>query len=191
MRVLVQRVARAAVRVDGGTVASIGPGLLLFVAFMTGPETAVELPHGYTYSAHPLACAAGLGTLKVYEEEGLLTRVGTLEKYWEDAAHSLKDCPNVVAIKIAPFNRYQTLDVVRALLEAGRDDVALYTGNDDTIVTDLLTHFSFGTGSRHAPRRIVGGLLGHWGVWNLNLEPCPRTHPIGLSNTLAIDLHEP
>jgi beta-alanine--pyruvate transaminase len=71
----------------------------LYQAFMTGPENAIELPHGYTYSAHPLACAAGLGTLKVYEEEGLLTRVATLEKYWEDGAHSLKDCPNVVDIR--------------------------------------------------------------------------------------------
>jgi beta-alanine--pyruvate transaminase len=71
----------------------------LFQAFMTGPENAIELPHGYTYSAHPLACAAGLGTMKVYEEEGLLTRVASLEKYWEDGAHSLKDCPNVVDIR--------------------------------------------------------------------------------------------
>ena len=71
----------------------------LYQAFMTGPENAVELPHGYTYSAHPLACAAGIGTLKVYEEEGLLTRVGSLAKYWEDAAHSLRDCPNVVDIR--------------------------------------------------------------------------------------------
>lgn len=67
----------------------------------------------------------------------------------------------VVAIKIAPFNRYQTQDVVRAVIEAGRDDVALYTGNDDAIVTDLLTPFSFGG----RERRIVGGLLGHWSVW--------------------------
>jgi len=73
----------------------------LYQAFMTGPENAIELPHGYTYSAHPLACAAGLGTLKVYEEEGLLTRVGTIEKYWEDGAHSLKGLPNVVDIRNA------------------------------------------------------------------------------------------
>src|SRR5260221_991857 len=71
----------------------------LYQAFMTGPETAVEMPHGYTYSAHPLACAAGLGTLKVYQDEGLLTRVGEIAKYWEDGAHSLKDCPNVVDIR--------------------------------------------------------------------------------------------
>ncbi|HWH68834.1 MAG TPA: dihydrodipicolinate synthase family protein, partial [Candidatus Sulfotelmatobacter sp.] len=72
---------------------------------------------------------------------------------------------NVVAIKIAPFNRYQTLDVVRAVAEAGRDDIALYTGNDDSIVTDLLTPFRFQAGTHYVERRIVGGLLGHWAVW--------------------------
>jgi beta-alanine--pyruvate transaminase len=71
----------------------------LYQAFMTGPENAVELPHGYTYSAHPLACAAGIATLEVYEEEGLLTRAAGLAKYWEDAAHALRDCPNVVDIR--------------------------------------------------------------------------------------------
>jgi dihydrodipicolinate synthase/N-acetylneuraminate lyase len=69
---------------------------------------------------------------------------------------------NVVAIKMAPFNRYQTLDVVRALAQSGRaQEVALYTGNDDNILNDLLTKFDFGT----QPLRIAGGLLGHWGVW--------------------------
>lgn len=71
----------------------------------------------------------------------------------------------VVAIKIAPFNRYQTLDVVRAVAEAGRDDIALYTGNDDNIVVDLLTPYRFRVNGRLVERRIVGGLLGHWSVW--------------------------
>jgi len=71
----------------------------------------------------------------------------------------------VAAIKIAPFSRYGTLDVVRAVIEAGRDDVALYTGNDDAIVSDLLTPFQFMQGARPVQRRIVGGLLGHWAVW--------------------------
>src|SRR5262249_47603974 len=66
---------------------------------------------------------------------------------------------NVVAIKIAPFNRYQTLDVVRAVTGAGRDDIALYTGNDDNIVLDLLTRYEFRAGGRVARKRIVGGLL--------------------------------
>lgn len=72
---------------------------------------------------------------------------------------------NVVAIKIAPFNRYQTIDVVRAVAASGRDDLALYTGNDDTIVSDLLTPFTSSVDGRTVTRRIVGGLLGHWGVW--------------------------
>ena len=72
---------------------------------------------------------------------------------------------NVVAIKIAPFNRYQTLDVIRAVAEAGRGDIALYTGNDDNIVVDLLTPFRFRAGDKFVERRIVGGLLGHWAVW--------------------------
>lgn len=82
-------------------------------------------------------------------------------RFWRDFA----EIPNVVAIKIAPFNRYQTLDVVRAVVEAGRDDVALYTGNDDSIVTDLLTPFTFTSGGRTVTRHIVGGLLGQWAVW--------------------------
>jgi dihydrodipicolinate synthase/N-acetylneuraminate lyase len=76
---------------------------------------------------------------------------------------------NVVAIKIAPFNRYQTLDVVRAVAESGRDDLALYTGNDDNIVLDLLTPFRFRVGGKAIERRIVGGLLGHWAVWTRNV----------------------
>jgi len=69
------------------------------------------------------------------------------------------------AVKIAPFNRYQTYDVVRAIAEAGRDDVALYTGNDDSIVPDLLTPFPVHVGGQEASRRVVGGLLGQWAVW--------------------------
>jgi len=75
------------------------------------------------------------------------------------------EIPAVVAIKIAPFNRYQTLDVVRAVVDAGRGDIALYTGNDDAIVADLVTPFRFAVGGRPVERRIVGGLLGHWAVW--------------------------
>jgi len=72
---------------------------------------------------------------------------------------------NVVAIKIAPFNRYQTLDVIRAVAESGREEIALYTGNDDSIVMDLLTPFRFRVGRKMVERRIVGGLLGHWAFW--------------------------
>ena len=71
----------------------------LYQAFMNGPDTTIEMPHGYTYSAHPLACAAGLATLDVYAEEGLLTRVGQLEPSWEEKAHALKGLPNLVDIR--------------------------------------------------------------------------------------------
>ena len=73
------------------------------------------------------------------------------------------DIEHVVAIKVAPFDRYRTLDVVAAVIESGRHDVALYTGNDDSIVTDLLTPFA-APGDR-PPVHFVGGLLGQWAVW--------------------------
>ena len=69
------------------------------------------------------------------------------------------------AIKIAPFNRYQTLDVVRAIADSGRADIALYTGNDDSIITDLLTPFPVAAGGDVTTHHIVGGLLGQWAVW--------------------------
>jgi hypothetical protein len=79
--------------------------------------------------------------------------------------HRFAGIESVVAIKIAPFNRYQTLDVVRAVAESGRDDIALYTGNDDNILLDLLTPFRFVVDGKTVERRISGGLLGHWAVW--------------------------
>jgi len=82
-------------------------------------------------------------------------------RFWRELA----ELPNLWAIKIAPFNRYQTVDVVRAVIEAGRDDIALYTGNDDNIVADLLTPFSSQHGGAEVVRRIEGGLLGQWAVW--------------------------
>jgi len=82
-------------------------------------------------------------------------------RFWREFA----EIPNVWAIKIAPFNRYQTIDVVRAVVEAGRDDIALYTGNDDNIVADLLTPFPIRVGGVTTTRWIDGGLLGQWAVW--------------------------
>ena len=81
--------------------------------------------------------------------------------FWRELA----EIPNVVAIKIAPFNRYRTLDVVRAVAEAERNDIALYTGNDDAIIADLVTPIRCTVGGRAVERRIVGGLLGQWAVW--------------------------
>ena len=73
---------------------------------------------------------------------------------------------NVHAIKVAAFNRYQTLDVVRAICNSGRhESIALYTGNDDNIVADLLTIYRFDVGGQVIQKEFVGGLLGHWAVW--------------------------
>jgi dihydrodipicolinate synthase/N-acetylneuraminate lyase len=82
-------------------------------------------------------------------------------RFWRDLA----EVPALVAIKIAPFNRYATLDVVRAVADSGRTDVALYTGNDDSIIADLVTPFPCVVNDRKTTRRIVGGLLGQWAVW--------------------------
>ena len=79
----------------GGVIARKG----IYDAFMKGPDHAVELFHGYTYSAHPLACAAGLATLDVYENEGLFAKARKLEPIWADAVHSLKGLPNVADIR--------------------------------------------------------------------------------------------
>ena len=68
-------------------------------AFMTGPEHLIELFHGYTYSANPIACAAGIASLEIYREEGLFEKAKALAPYWEDALHSLKDCPGVIDIR--------------------------------------------------------------------------------------------
>jgi len=137
-----------------------------------------ELAHTLGYDAGLVSMAA----LRKETEEEVIAHVATVAKvipvigfYLQPAVggrvfsyafwRRFAEIPEVVAIKIAPFNRYQTTDVVRAVAAAGRDDLALYTGNDDTIVADLLTPYSFIHDERRTTRRIVGGLLGHWGVW--------------------------
>jgi len=95
-------------------------------------------------------------------------------KFWREFA----EIENVAAIKIAPFNRYQSLDVVRAVAESGRD-IPLYTGNDDNVVVDLLTPYVLSVNGKQVERRIVGGLLGHWSVWTRKavelLDECHAT----------------
>lgn len=117
--------------------------------------------------AHCRAVAEVLPVVGFYLQSSVGGRVLPYS-FWRRFA----EIENVVAIKMAPFNRYQTLDVVRAVIEAGRDDITLYTGNDDSIVTDFLTPYRFAG----KERRIVGGLLGHWSVWTQRavelLEQC-------------------
>jgi len=92
---------------------------------------------------------------------------------------------NVVAIKIAPFNRYHTFDVIRGVAEAGRaGQIALYTGNDDNIIADLLTPFTTMVNGQPVRQRVVGGLLGHWAVWTKRaVEQLEAVHRIVETNT--------
>lgn len=101
--------------------------------------------------------------------------------------------PNVHAIKVAAFNRYQTLDVVRAVCNSGRhDEIALYTGNDDNIVADLLTTYRIDAGGKTIEKEFIGGLLGHWAVWTRKavelleeVKRCKSNGMAGLSDLLT------
>ena len=97
---------------------------------------------------------------------------------------------NVVAIKIAPFNRYRTLDVIRGVVEAAAAErITLYTGNDDHIVLDLLTPFTVVANGRETTVRIKGGLLGHWSVWvKKAVELLDRIHAADAANNVPADL---
>src|SRR5688572_4592809 len=123
-------------------------GLLSLGAWAGDPEPKVL--------EHCRAVAKEIPLVGFYLQNAVGGRVFSY-RFWRKFA----EIPQLVGVKIAPFNRYRTIDVVRAVLESGRDDVALYTGNDDNIIGDLLTPFSFGGRTRH----IDGGLLGQWGVW--------------------------
>lgn len=153
------------------------------IAGICGPEPrAVEeaglaVKHGYHLG---LVSMSGLNN---YSEKQLLTRTEQIARvipvfgfYLQPAVggrvlscefwREFVKIPNVYAIKIAPFNRYQTLDVIRAVAESDRaNDIALYTGNDDNIVNDLLTTFRFMVNGNFVEKRFAGGLLGQWGVW--------------------------
>ena len=101
-------------------------------------------------------------------------------RFWREFV----EIENVTAIKIAPFNRYQTLDVARAVAESGRGaEIALYTGNDDHIVLDLLSEYHLPTAGGQARVSVVGGLLGHWACWTRRavelLETCRRARQSG------------
>jgi dihydrodipicolinate synthase/N-acetylneuraminate lyase len=109
--------------------------------------------------AHARAVAEVIPLFGFYLQPAVGGRILPYEFWREFAA-----IERVVAIKIAPFNRYRTLEVLRAVADSGRaGEIALYTGNDDSIVTDLLTPFRFGDSTL----RMSGGLLGHWAVWTL------------------------
>lgn len=145
---------------EAGLAAELGYDAVLLSFGGHGNASVAEL------IAHAKAIASIIPMIGFYLQPSVGGRILPFE-FWVRFA----EIENVAAIKIAPFNRYQTLDVVRAVVESGRSDIALYTGNDDNILVDLLTEYRFPTGSA----RIVGGLLGHWAVWTHTAVSILRT----------------
>lgn len=142
-------------------------------------ENEAEIAKKYGYDMGLVSMAA----LGEYSEEQVLEHVRKIAElipvfgfylqsaiggrvYSYDFWRSFADIPNVLGIKVAAFNRYQTLDVVRAVCASPRrDQIALYTGNDDNIIADLITPYQFEVNGAVIKKRFVGGLLGHWAVW--------------------------
>ena len=153
------------------------------VAGICGPtsqalnEAEIARRHGYHFGL------LSLGGLNDYSEEELIKHVKKIAEqisvfgfYLQPAVggqilsynfwRNFAEISNVYAIKVAAFNRYQTLDVVRAVVESSRnEEIALYTGNDDNIIADLLTPYQFEKDGKKVEKRFVGGLLGQWAVW--------------------------
>ena len=168
---------------------------LVMVAGLAGPTAQAQAE---ARTARDLGYHAGLlslAALKGQDEDALIAHCQTVAEvmpligfYLQPAVGGMHlpssfwrrfaSIDNVVAIKMAPFNRYRTLDVLRGVAEAGAEDrVTLYTGNDDHIVLDLLTPFVFPRGAGEVSLRIRGGLLGHWSVATLRaVELLARIH---------------
>jgi len=146
-------------------------GLLAELGYHAGLLSLSALPHATDDEliAHARAAGEVIPLVGFYLQPAVGGRILSYD-FWRKFA----ELEPVAAIKIAPFNRYQTLDVMRAVADTGRDDIALYTGNDDNIVGDLITPFCYGG----RKLRIAGGLLGHWAVWTKRaveiLERCRR-----------------
>jgi hypothetical protein len=126
-------------------------GLLSLSSFAAAPDAALI--------GHCRAIAEVIPIIGFYMQTSVGGRALSY-RFWREFV----EIENVAAIKIAPFDRYKTLDVVRAVSESGRS-IPLYTGNDDNIVMDLLTPYSFSIGGKQRELRMTGGLLGHWAVW--------------------------
>ena len=125
---------------------------------------ALEGATDVTLVEHARAVAEVIPVMGFYLQPAVGGRVLSY-RFWR----RFMEIENVVAIKVAPFNRYATIDVVRAVADSGRKDVALYTGNDDNIVGDLITtHRIRRPDGKYVTVRMTGGLLGHWAYWTRN-----------------------
>ena len=180
------------------------------VAGIVGPsphalrEAELAVKYGYNLGL------VSLGGLNDYSETDLIQHIRTISGiipvfgfYLQPAVggrilsfdfwRQFVEIPNVHAIKVAAFNRYQTLDVVRAVCDSERrDQIDLYTGNDDNIVADLLTPYRFNINGEPVEKRFVGGLLGHWAVWTKKatellseIKECRANNSDGMNNLLA------
>jgi len=177
------------------------------VAGITGPTvqavSEAELARSLNYDMGLLSS----GGLSDYSEDQLIERVNRVSEvlpvfgfylqpavggriltfdFWSKFAAN----KNVHAIKVAAFNRYQTLDVVRAVCQSDRaEEIALYTGNDDNIVADLLTPYRFEHNGKVIVKKFVGGLLGHWAFWTKKavelLDQIKKIEPNGLAMMLS------
>ncbi|MGC4190513.1 MAG: dihydrodipicolinate synthase family protein [Thermomicrobiales bacterium] len=183
------------------------PKPVLKIAGVVGPTAQARAEAELAASLGYDLVLLGLGGLNDWSEEALIAHVREIAairpvfgfylqpsvggrrlsyRFWREVA----EIENVVAIKIAPFNRYWTLDVVRAVVDSSRrDEIALYTGNDDNIVADLLTPYRFTIDGETVEKRIVGGLLGHWAAWTERavalLEACHAATASGDPNAIA------
>lgn len=156
---------------------------------------------GYEFGLVSLAALRGQSNARLIEHCRALSevidvfgfylqpKVGGIElsvDFWR----SFCEIERVVAIKIAAFDRYKTLEVVRAVAESGRRDIALYTGNDDNIVADLLANFHFSAKGKISAQSFRGGLLGHWAVWTSRavelLERCQQYRSSSNSDANAL-----
>lgn len=157
------------------------------VAGIAGPtEQAVNEAHIAKGLGYHIGLVS-MGGLKDYTEDQLVQHVAAVAEvipvfgfYLQPSVggrilsyecwRQLADIPNLLAIKTAPFNRYQTLDVFRAVCNSERrDEIAMYTGNDDNIVADLMTVYRLPVNGKIVEKRFAGGLLGHWSVWTSNV----------------------
>ncbi len=139
-------------------------------AVLLSPGGLNDMPESYLIE-RTKAVAEVMPVIGFYLQHACGGRVFSFD-YWAQVC----EVPNVVAIKSAPFNRYLTIDVVRACAFSSRsEEIALYTGNDDNIVVDLLTEFKFTKDGKTYTKRFSGGLLGHWCVWtNKVVEMFPK-----------------
>lgn len=132
--------------------------------------------------------AAVMPVIGFYLQPSVGGRIFTYD-FWQEFA----EIKNIEAIKVAAFNRYQTLDVVRAVCTSSRcNEIDLYTGNDDNIIPDLLTKYSFDIKGKKVEKEFVGGLLGHWAVWTKSavelldeVKQCKANHNIGIAELLT------